>query len=110
MFTIGYFDDKKENWQSHEMVLLPDKFNDNDQVTLGASSFETPITDLTGYGSTKEEAFEDLMNKVNVYMNALNKEVSDLKSLISNEKIKEHIITEVDSFHRPVNEIKRGAI
>jgi len=110
MFTIGYYDDKKDNYQSHEMVLLPDKFKDETQIILNGASFEMAITELIGYGASKEEAFDDLMNKINVYMNNLNGEIKALKALVSNDKMKEHIITEVDCFHRPINKIKRGAI
>jgi hypothetical protein len=53
---VDFYDDKKERWQSHEA-----KISKAADATLlnGYGSLEA-----TGYGATKEEAFEDLKKVV----------------------------------------------
>lgn len=61
LMKIAHYDDGKEKWQSHACYL----FND-------ASDYhEFDITNIWGYGETKEEAIENLKKELEHYFSEL---------------------------------------
>jgi len=55
---LGYYDDKKQKHQSHEIAFV--------------NNYSSNPFDITGYGRTKEEALEDFKEKFECIMNELN--------------------------------------
>ena len=63
MLKLAHYNDGKEKWQSHEIEVIefpaPPYYNPDHDVT------SLNFFDLTGYGSTKEEALDDFKRKFN---------------------------------------------
>lgn len=59
MLKLKHYDDKKEKYQSHEISF--DTEIDCVNNDIGIYSLE--LTDIVGYGKTKEEALEDFKKK-----------------------------------------------
>ena len=61
MLKLTHYNDGKEKWQSHEIEVIefptPPYYNPDHDVT------SLNFFDLTGYGSTKEEALDDFKRK-----------------------------------------------
>ena len=57
---LTHYDDGKQKWQSHEISIKDDDGFSN--VELGIYSHD--ITDINGYGKTKEEALKDFKTKL----------------------------------------------
>ena len=61
MLKLAHYNDGKEKWQSHEIEVIefpaPPYYNPDHDVT------SLNFFDLTGYGSTKEEALDDFKRK-----------------------------------------------
>ena len=55
---LTHCNDGKEKWQSHEIEFNEDNFADYKRMIFGLDP-----TSITGYGSTKEEAFKDFKEK-----------------------------------------------
>ena len=57
---LTHYDDGKQKWQSHEISIKDDDGFSN--VELGIYSHD--ITDINGYGETKEQALKDFKTKL----------------------------------------------
>ena len=61
MLKLTHYNDRKEKWQSHEIEVIEfpaQPYYDSDHDVTSPYFF-----DLTGYGSTKEDALEDSKRK-----------------------------------------------
>lgn len=61
MLKLTHYNDGKEKWQSHEIEVIEfhaQPYYDTDHDVTSLNFF-----DLTGYGSTKEEALDDFKRK-----------------------------------------------
>ena len=59
MIKLAHSDDRKRNQLSHEIYLKEDNFYIDEFDLFSISPF-----DVSGYGSTKEEALKDFMRKM----------------------------------------------
>lgn len=63
MLKLTHYNDGKEKWQSHEIEVIEfprQPYYDPDHDVTSLNFF-----DLTGYGSTKEDALDDFKRKFN---------------------------------------------
>lgn len=75
---LYYYNDGKEKYQSHEISIKSDEFN-NFELNL----FSHDFFDITGYGATKEEALEDFKKKFDYVM----KEWEVFRDILHSDKI-----------------------
>lgn len=81
VIELGYYDDKKQKHQSHEIALV--------------NNYSSNPFDITGYGCTKEEALTDFKIKFEYAMNELN--------AFSKMLLEEDVITvDVDCFGKKI--------
>lgn len=59
MVKLAHYDDGKGKYQSHEIYLKEDDFYNAEFDLFSISPF-----DVSGYGTTKEEALKDFMRKM----------------------------------------------
>lgn len=79
--NIKFFDDKKEKYQSIECYI--GDISEYPNIDLGV--YDWDICELTGYGETKQEAFEDFKVKFKFLMDEYRK----LEKKVDEMKIKE---------------------
>lgn len=88
LMKIAHYDDCKEKWQSHTCYL----FNDaNDHR-------EFDITNVYGYGETKEEAIENLKKELEQCFN----ELHALEKMLYETDALDNDIVEVDCLGRKI--------
>lgn len=63
MIEVVHYDDGRQKWQSHEVYLREDNLYNKEYDVFSHNPF-----DITGYGATKEEAFEDFIRKFTCLM------------------------------------------
>ena len=85
---LVHYDDGKQKIESHEVFLKEDENFYCKEFML----FSHDITDVRGYGETKEEALQDLKNK----LDWLFKEYRALEKMIFETDILEKAMIEVD--------------
>lgn len=90
---LSHNDNGKGKFMSHEISIL-----DEDFVNTKLGIFSHDITDLTGYGSTKEEAIEDFKNKYDYLLKEL---IAFGDMLFTTDTITNDIV-EVDCFNKPI--------
>ena len=89
---LAHYDDGKQKWQSHEICLQDDiNFYHND-------IFSHNIFDARGYGATKEEALNDLKNKLNFLFD----ELKILEAKLFESNVLENNMIEVDCFGKEI--------
>ena len=88
LMKIAHHNDGKEKWQSHTCYL----FNDVD----GYPGFD--ITNIRGYGETKEEAVENLKNELQYYFD----ELHTLEKMLYETNVLDNDIVEVDCLGRKI--------
>lgn len=81
MFELIHYDDKKEKFQSHE-ITIGGEIGIKPDIGLYSGDF----SDITGYGSTKDEAINDfirkyeyLINQYNAFLNMIHANAIDIK-------------------------------
>ena len=88
LMKIAHYNDGKEKWQSHTCYL----FNDSDVY------HEFDITNIRGYGETKEEAIQNLEKELEYYFN----ELHALEKMLYEADVLDNEIIEVDCFGRRI--------
>ena len=88
---LAHYDDGKHKWQSHEVFLKDNGINYN-------GLYSHDIFEARGYGETKEEALNDLKNKLNFLFDEL--KILEAKLFETNEL--ENNIIEVDCFDKEI--------
>lgn len=94
---LAHYNDGKEKWQSHEVSLRK-----SEQHDLSADLYTLDVTDITGYGSTKEEAIDDFKSKLKHLIN----KYKELEALILYSNSMVDSIKEVDGEGNLIKEIK----
>lgn len=95
MFVITHHDDGKEKYQSHEVSM-------RDEIDYGLYSIDF---DITGYGATKEEAYDEFRKKLHEKFDMLSAFVDAIdagKPLLQ--------MVEVDCLCKPIEEGDRNAL
>ena len=87
---LAHYDDGKQKYQSHEIFLK----EDDDFYCKKFNLFSHDISDIRGYGETKEEALEDCKNK----LDWLFEEYKALEKMIYESDVLENSMIEVDCF------------
>lgn len=93
MIEMTYHDDGKEKWQSHEISIRENNF-DNAEVDVWSHN---PFN-VTGYGATKEEAIEDFKNKFRYIM----REWKAFEMMLLDTDVITDGIIEVDCVGKPI--------
>lgn len=62
MISCAHYDDRKEKWQSHEVFVDTDE---ESCIYIGGNALPYDLSDIIGYGATKEEAFEEFKENFN---------------------------------------------
>ena len=88
LMKIAHHNDGKEKWQSHTCYL----FNDVDGY------YEFDITNIRGYGETKEEAIQNLKKELEYYFN----EIHALEKMLYETDVLDNDIIEVDCLGRKI--------
>lgn len=88
LMKIAHHNDGKEKWQSHICYL----FNDANDYP------EFDITNIHGYGETKEEAIKNLKKKLEYYFN----ELHVLERMLYETDVLDNDIIEVDCLGRKI--------
>lgn len=88
VMKIAHHNDGKEKCQSHNCYL----FNDADDY------HEFDITNIHGYGETKEEAIENLKKELEYYFN----ELHALEKMLYETDVLDNDIVEVDCLGRKI--------
>lgn len=88
LMKIAHHNDGKEKWESHTCYL----FNDVD----GYHEFD--ITNIRGYGETKEEAIQNLKNELQYYFD----ELHALEKMLYETDVFDNDIVEVDCLGRKI--------
>lgn len=88
LMKIAHYNDGKEKSQSHTCYL----FNDADRY----HNFD--LTNIYGYGETKEEAIENLKNKLAYYFD----EFHALEEMLYETDVLDNDIVEVDCLGRKI--------
>ena len=88
LMKIAHHNDGKEKWQSHRCNL----FNDSDEY----HNFD--LTDIYGYGETKEEAIKELKRGLEDYF----REIHVLEKMIYETDVLDNDIVEVDCCGRKI--------
>lgn len=84
---LAHYNDGKEKWQSHEVSL-----RESGQYDLSTDLYSLDVADITGYGSTKEEAIDDFKSKLKHIIN----KYKELEALILCSNSMVDSIKEVD--------------
>lgn len=82
LMKIAHHNDGKEKWESHTCYLF------NDANDYG----EFDITNIRGYGETKEEAVENLKKELKCYLN----ELHALEKMLYETDVLDNSIVEVN--------------
>ena len=82
VLKIAQYNDGKEKWESHTWYL----FNDSDAY------HEFDITNIRGYGETKEEAIQNLKKELQHYFD----ELHSLEKMLYETDVLDNDIIEVD--------------
>lgn len=90
--VVAHFDDGKMKYQSHEVYV---GYSNDDDSKVHCMEDHTGMP-ISGYGETKEEAFQDMQKKFNRYFSRLNA----LKITIDRESFK---YVEVDCLGQKVD-------
>ena len=88
LMKIAHHNDGKEKWESHTYYL----FNDSDAYP------EFDITNIRGYGETKEEAIQNLKKELEYYFN----EIHALEKMLYETDVLDNDIIEVDCLGRKI--------
>lgn len=88
---LAHHDDGKKKYQSHEVFLKEDDFYYN-------QLFSHNIFEARGYGATKEEALNDLKNKLNFLFD----ELKILEQKLFESKELENNMVEVNCFDKEI--------
>lgn len=88
LMKIAYYNDGKKKWESHSCYLL----NDSDAY------HEFDITNIRGYGETKEEAIENLKKELEYYFD----ELHALERMLYETDMLDTDIIEVDCLGRKI--------
>lgn len=88
VIKIAHHDDGKEKCQSHRCNL----FNDSDEY----HNFD--LTDIYGYGETKEEAIENLKQELDYYF----REIHALEKMLYETNVLDKDVVEVDCMGRKI--------
>lgn len=88
LMKIAHYNDGKEKWQSHRCNL----FNDSDEY----HNFD--LTDIYGYGETKEEAIENLKQELDYYF----REIHALEKMLYETNVLDNDVVEVDCMERKI--------
>ena len=88
LMKIAHHNDGKEKWQSHNCYL----FNAADDY------HEFDITNIHGYGETKEEAVENLKKELKYYFN----ELHVVEKMLYETDVLDDNIVEVDCLGRKI--------
>ena len=88
LMKIAHHDDGKEKWQSHTCCL----FNDSDRY----HNFD--LTNIYGYGETKEEAIENLKKELAYYFD----ELHALEKMLYETDVLDNDVVEVDCLGRKI--------
>lgn len=92
MINLTHHDDGKGKCQSHEVSISESDFYNPEHNVFSHNPF-----DITGYGSTKEEAIEDFKRKFEYVL----AEWNAFGKLLSNPAVQLNI-TEVDCFRKTI--------
>ena len=98
MIKILHHDDGKEKFQSHELYMKEDGFFHSDEVE-GLWSLN-PFN-VYGYGSSREEAFEDFKKKLEAVMKELQDQTCKIISIDSLDMLND--VVEVDCMGKPID-------
>lgn len=82
LMKIAHYNDGKEKWESHTCYL----FNESDSYD------QFDITNIRGYGETKEEAIQNLKKELEYYFN----ELHALEKMLYETDVLDNDIIEVD--------------
>lgn len=93
MIEMTYYNDGKEQLQSHEIEIREDDFSDSEYMLFSHNPF-----DITGYGETKEEAIEDFKKKFKYIM----EELKAFETMLLDTDVVTDNIIEVDCLGRPI--------
>ena len=88
LMKIAHHNDGKEEWQSHRCNL----FNDSDEY----HNFD--LTDIYGYGETKEEAIKELKRGLEYYFH----EIHALEAMLYETDVLDNDVIEVDRCGRKI--------
>lgn len=88
LMKIAHYNDGKEKWESHTCYL----FNDSDAY------HEFDITNIRGYGETKEEAIQNLKKELGHYFD----ELHSLEKMLYETDVLDNDIIEVDCLGRKI--------
>lgn len=88
LMKIAHYNDGKEKWESHTCYL----FNDADDY------YKFDITDIRGYGETKEEAIKNLKEELKYYFN----ELHALEKMLYETDILDNDIIEVNCLGKKI--------
>lgn len=95
MLRLEHYDDGKQKHQSHEIRIRDGKFAPSIELDI----FSYNPLDITGYGSTKEEALDDFKRKFDFLM----KEWQSFKKMLFEADVIENDILEVDCLGNSLN-------
>lgn len=82
LMKIAHYNDGKEKWESHTCYL----FNESDSYD------QFDITNIRGYGETKEEAIQNLKKELEHYFD----ELHSLEKMLYETDVLDNDIIEVD--------------
>lgn len=88
LMKIAHYNDGKEKWESHTCYL----FNESDSYD------QFDITNIRGYGETKEEAIQNLKKELEYYFN----ELHALEKMLYEADVLDNDIIEVDCLGRKI--------
>lgn len=88
LMKIAHYNDGKEKWESHSCYL----FDDSDGY------YEFDITNIRGYGETKEEAIQNLKKELEHYFDKLH----ILEKMLYETDVLDNDIIEVDCLGRKI--------
>ena len=88
LMKIAHYNDGKEKWESHTCYL----FNESDSYD------QFDITNIRGYGETKEEAIQNLKKELEYYFN----ELRALEKMLYETDVLDNDIIEVDCLGRKI--------
>lgn len=94
MLGLGYHNDGKGKWKSHEISLI----EDNDFYNADIDVFSHNPFDIYGYGETKEEALRDFMKKFKYIMD----EWTSFEMMLFESDIITDNIVDVDCFGKKI--------
>lgn len=98
MIQMKYHNDGKEKWQSHEIGIREEGFSHDNPYVWSHNPFN-----VTGYGSTKEEAIDDFKTKFAYIM----KELRAFETMLFDTDVITDNIIEVDCMGKPINDNNR---